>query len=284
MFVRVLAIGAIAASTVDAFSAPALPTLSSRSTTSSAVALRMTEQNTRRGALNALFLGGLGLAVGAPASSHAEGGPYKLPPLPYDYAALEPAIDEMTMKIHHDKHHQAYVNNVNKALEGKDAPSITALQKDAMKSPALRNNGGGHYNHALFWSTLSPVASSGKPSAALQKAIDEAFGSTDKMVEAFSGCAAKRFGSGWAWLGVSPEGKLVIDSTPNQDNPLMEGAGCAKMIPVLGLDVWEHAYYLKYQNKRPEYIKAFFSVINWGVVSKNYADFAVKGLPVPVQG
>eukprot|EP00281_Chroomonas_sp_CCMP1168_P019355 CAMPEP_0206230420 /NCGR_PEP_ID=MMETSP0047_2-20121206/10252_1 /ASSEMBLY_ACC=CAM_ASM_000192 /TAXON_ID=195065 /ORGANISM="Chroomonas mesostigmatica_cf, Strain CCMP1168" /LENGTH=284 /DNA_ID=CAMNT_0053653847 /DNA_START=8 /DNA_END=862 /DNA_ORIENTATION=+ len=239
----------------------------------------------RREALGAVLGAGAAIAgaMSKPETASA-GAAYTLPPLPFGYGELEPHIDEMTMKIHHDKHHQAYVNNVNKALEGKEIPSLVDLQKGAMSSDVIRNNGGGHYNHAFFWTTLTPAAKSGAPSAALANAIDSSFGGMDKMMDEFSGAAAKRFGSGWAWLGVAPDGKLVIDSTPNQDNPLMDGAGTKQMIPILGLDVWEHAYYLKYQNKRPEYIEAFFNVVNWGQVSKYYEEYASKGMPVPIQG
>jgi superoxide dismutase, Fe-Mn family len=239
---------------------------------------------TRREAIATAFTAAITLIPSAfPSAANAEGGPYTLPPLPYPYNALEPYIDETTMKFHHDKHHQAYVTNVNKALEGKPAVSLVDLQKGAIKAgPAIRNNGGGHYNHALFWKTMTPADKSGAPSPALAKAIDASFGGVDKLGEAFAAAAATRFGSGWAWLGVAPDGKLVIDSTPNQDNPLMEGAGCKAMIPILGLDVWEHAYYLKYQNRRPDYIKAFMSVVNWAEVSSNYEQYAAKGLPVPV--
>ncbi|EKX54416.1 hypothetical protein GUITHDRAFT_150004 [Guillardia theta CCMP2712] len=218
----------------------------------------------------------------APKESKAEGA-FSLPALPYDYKSLEPYIDEETMKLHHDKHFNAYLTNLNKALEGKPAAKLTDIQKEAIKAgPAIRNNGGGYYNHALFFKEMGPAANSGKPSAALQKAIDASFGSMDKMKEEFNAAAAKRFGSGWAWLGVTPEGKLAITSTPNQDNPLMEGCEGQKMIPVLGLDVWEHAYYLKYQNRRPEYITNWWSVVNWEAVSNNYEKFAAKGIPVEV--
>ncbi|CAN0285234.1 unnamed protein product [Pylaiella littoralis] len=192
-------------------------------------------------------------------------GPYSLPDLPYPYEALEPYIDAATMKFHHDKHHAAYVANANKALAGKTAPSLLELQKDAIKT-GVRNAGGGHYNHCLFWNTLCNHEGSGTPSPKLAKAIDEAFGSMDEMKAQFGTTAAGVFGSGWAWLGCTPDGKLAITGTPNQDNPLMEGAAGTAMFPILGLDVWEHAYYLKYQNRRPEYISAFWSVVNWAVV------------------
>merc|ERR1711966_612256 len=211
-------------------------------------------------------------------------GPFALPKLPYAYDALEPHIDKATMEFHHDKHFNAYLTNLNKALDG-NAQALIDIQKPAIKDgAAFRNNGGGFYNHGMFFNSLGPASGSGAPSPALAKAIDESFGSMDKMKEAFSAAAAKRFGSGWAWMGVSPDGKIVIDSTPNQDNPLMDGVNCQKMIPILGLDVWEHAYYLKYMNKRPDYIKAFFSVINWSQVSEYYEQYASKGKAVPIQG
>ncbi|KAJ1481759.1 Manganese/iron superoxide dismutase [Baffinella frigidus] len=239
---------------------------------------------TRREAMfSGIFSAALAASTLFPAVAPAEGGMFSLPPLPYDYAALEPHIDEATMKFHHDKHFNAYLTNLNKAMDGKPAKDLAAIQTSAIKDgAALRNNGGGFYNHGLFFSSLAPAGKGGAPSASLAKAIDDSFGSMDKM---------KRFGSGWAWLGVSPEGKLVVSSTPNQgklvvsstpnqDNPLMEGCEGAAMIPFLGLDVWEHAYYLKYQNRRPEYISAFWNVVNWEQVSSNYEKFASKQTPV----
>ena len=199
-----------------------------------------------------------------------------LPDLPYAYDALEPYIDAATMKFHHDKHHAAYIANANKAL-GADAPSVTDIQKDLLKS-GPRNAAGGHYNHCLFWNTLSPAKDSGAPSAALAAAIDKAFGSMDGFKEKFSASAAGVFGSGWAWLGVK-DGGLVIVTSPNQDNPLMTG----EAIPILGIDVWEHAYYLLYQNRRPDYIAAFYNVINWAAVSKNF-DTALAGSAIAVSG
>ena len=180
---------------------------------------------------------------------------FTLPPLPYDYNALEPNIDEQTMHIHHDKHHQGYVDNLNKAVAGTDNENKTLdeLVKNAGSlSTAIRNNGGGHWNHSFFWEILSPDGG-GQPEGKLADAINDAFGSFDEMKEKFNAAGAGRFGSGWAWLGVA-DGKLTICSTPNQDNPLMDIAEC-KCTPVLGCDVWEHAYYLKYQNRRPEYLK-----------------------------
>lgn len=195
---------------------------------------------------------------------------YSLPELPFAYDALEPHIDAKTMEIHHSKHHNGYVTKVNAALEGTplaDKPIEEVIADlgsvPADKKTAVQNNGGGHANHSLFWSILSG-SGGGAPSGALGEAIDSTFGSYDKFKEAFSAAAATRFGSGWAWLSVDG-GKLVVESTANQDNPLMEGR-----TPIVGLDVWEHAYYLNYQNKRPDYIAAFFSVVDWDAVAKRY--------------
>ena len=190
--------------------------------------------------------------------------------LPYAYDALEPHIDKETMTIHHDKHHQAYVDNLNKAIAGTDNEnkSIEELVKHAGSiSPAVRNNGGGHWNHSFFWESLAPNAG-GNPDGKLADAINEAFGSFDEFKEKFNAAGTTRFGSGWAWLGLQ-DGKLVICSTPNQDNPLMDVAEC-KCTPLLGCDVWEHAYYLKYQNRRPEYLKAFWNVVNWKKVAERF--------------
>lgn len=196
---------------------------------------------------------------------------YSLPQLPYAYDALEPHIDARTMEIHHTKHHQAYINKVNAAIEGSEheSKSIEELVSDLAALPeeirgAVRNNGGGHANHSLFWTVMS-ADGGGSPSGDLASAIDADLGGFEKFKEEFSGAAATRFGSGWAWLSVS-DGKLIVESTPNQDNPLMEGRK-----PILGLDVWEHAYYLNYQNRRPDYISAFFNVIHWDEVGKRYA-------------
>ena len=196
---------------------------------------------------------------------------FELPKLPYAYDALEPHIDARTMEIHHTKHHGGYVTKLNGALEGK--PEANASIEDVMKNvsklgTAVRNNGGGHYNHSLFWTILS-ADGGGKPSGGLASAIDSAFGSFDKFKEEFENAAATRFGSGWAWLIVA-DGGLKVTSTPNQDNPVMDVAE-VKGTPILGLDVWEHAYYLKYQNKRPEYISAFWNVVNWDAVAERYA-------------
>lgn len=197
---------------------------------------------------------------------------YKLPDLPYAYDALEPYIDAKTMEIHHSKHHQAYITKVNTALEGTsfENTSIDELCRNLSDLPenikgAVRNNGGGHFNHSLFWSVLSPKNESSEPSVDLNKAINDSFGSMESLKEEFSNAAATRFGSGWAWLIKEDNGSLTISSTPNQDNPLMEGK-----TPILGLDVWEHAYYLNYQNRRPDYINAFFNIINWDAVSTLY--------------
>lgn len=195
---------------------------------------------------------------------------FTLPDLPYSYDALEPHIDKETMQIHHDKHHAGYVTNLNKAIEGTEHEnkSLEELVANAGSiSPAVRNNAGGHWNHSFFWQILSPNGG-GKPSGKLAEAIDEAFGSFEAMQEKFNAAGAGRFGSGWAWLCLS-NGHLQICSTPNQDNPLMDIAEC-KATPILGADVWEHAYYLKYQNKRPDYLKAFWNLVNWDKVSETY--------------
>lgn len=193
---------------------------------------------------------------------------FELPKLPYAYDALEPHIDARTMEIHHGKHHAGYTNNLNAAIEGTafEGKSIEDILKTCKDTPAVRNNGGGYYNHKLFWEVMSPNGG-GTPTSELAKAIDASFGSFDAFKDAFSKAAATRFGSGWAWLCVNG-GKLEVCSTPNQDNPVM-GEGCGGT-PILGIDVWEHAYYLNYQNRRPDYINAFFNVVNWDVVTENY--------------
>jgi Fe-Mn family superoxide dismutase len=198
--------------------------------------------------------------------------PFTLPPLPYDFAALEPHIDAKTMEIHHGKHHQTYVNNLNAAIE--KAPelagkSLDDLMRNVSKAPeavrtAIRNNGGGHWNHSMFWQIMAPKAG-GEPGGNLGPAIKSAFGDFAKFREQFSAAGVGRFGSGWAWL-INTGGKLSITSTPNQDNPLMEGQKA-----VMGLDVWEHAYYLKYQNRRPDYIQAWWNVVNWKEIEKRFA-------------
>ena len=196
---------------------------------------------------------------------------FTLPALAYATDALEPHIDKMTMEIHHGKHHQAYVTNLNKALEGKPEAdsSIDDIIKNISKfPPAVRNNGGGHYNHTLFWTLLSP-SGGGEPAGALADAIKNTFGSFADFKTKLSEAGATRFGSGWAWLIVTPDKKLAITSTPNQDNPMMDIAE-VKGTPVLGIDVWEHAYYLKYQNRRPDYLAAIWNVINWNHVAELY--------------
>ena len=201
--------------------------------------------------------------------------PYEVPPLPYDYAALEPHIDEQTMRLHHDKHHQAYVDNANKALEGTEGADRPVEQLlgglDAIpegKRPAVRNNAGGHANHSLFWEIMSPDGG-GEPEGELAAAIDSVFGSLDELKLLVNDTGVKRFGSGWTWLVHDGTGLAVV-STPNQDSPLMTGD-----VPILGIDVWEHAYYLKYQNRRPEYLEAWWNVVSWAAVAERY-DRAVE--------
>lgn len=198
---------------------------------------------------------------------------FELPDLDYAHDALEPHIDAKTMEIHHGKHHAGYTKKLNAAIEGtelEDKSIDYILTNLDLSNSAVRNNGGGFYNHTLFWKVMSPDGG-GKPSGALAEAIDKSFGSFDGFKEAFSKAAATQFGSGWAWLTVHEGGGVEVCSTPNQDNPLMPNVGCAGT-PILGIDVWEHAYYLNYQNKRPEYIDAFFNVINWNEVSKRYEE------------
>ena len=200
---------------------------------------------------------------------------YTLPDLPYAFDALQPSIDAQTMEIHHGKHHAAYVSKVNAAIEGNTdlgSKSIEELISNISAIPedirgAVRNNGGGHYNHSLFWTIIGPDAG-GEPEGELSDAITKDLGGLDAFKESFSNAAATRFGSGWAWLCVS-DGKLCVCSTPNQDSPIMDVAEC-KGMPILGLDVWEHAYYLKYQNRRPEYVSAFWNIVNWSAVSELY--------------
>ena len=196
---------------------------------------------------------------------------FKLPSLPYAADALEPHIDAKTMEIHHGKHHNGYTTKLNAAIEGTalEGKSIEEILGDLdMSNAAVRNNGGGYYNHCLFWEIMGPDA--GEMSSELSAAIESAFGSFGAFKDAFSKAAATQFGSGWAWLCVHNDGKLEVCSTPNQDNPLMKDVSCGGT-PILGLDVWEHAYYLNYQNRRPDYIEAFFKVVNWSEVSKRYA-------------
>mgnify|MGYP001013363097 CR=1 FL=1 len=200
---------------------------------------------------------------------------HTLPNLKFQYNALEPYFDAMTMEIHHSRHHQAYVNNLNAALEKHpevDGSNLENLLKNLNKLPAdiqtaVRNNGGGHFNHTLFWEVLAPNKG-GRPTGALLEAINSDFGSFEKFQEQFNNAAKTRFGSGWAWLVVTPDKKLAVTSTPNQDTPFEVGT------PILGVDVWEHAYYLKYQNRRPEYVEAFWNVINWDVVSQLFSEEA----------
>ncbi|WP_088324106.1 superoxide dismutase [Polaribacter tangerinus] len=197
---------------------------------------------------------------------------FKLPELGYAYDALEPNIDARTMEIHHTKHHNGYTTKLNAAIEGTslEGKSIEDILTNLdMSNGAVRNNGGGFYNHSLFWTVLNPE-DRGYLSGELKDAIEDAFGSKEAFIEAFSNAAATQFGSGWAWLCVHPGGKVEVCSTPNQDNPLMPGVSCGGT-PILGLDVWEHAYYLNYQNRRPDYIDAFFKVINWNEVERRYA-------------
>ena len=196
---------------------------------------------------------------------------FELPQLPYAYDALEPHIDAKTMEIHHSKHHNGYTTKLNGALEGSGMESDTIesiLENLDMDNAALRNNGGGYYNHSLFWEVMGPNGG-GTPLSTLAQAIDAAYGSFESFKSAFSNAAANQFGSGWAWLCVQKGGKVEVCSSANQDNPLMPGIGCGGT-PILGLDVWEHAYYLNYQNRRPDYIEAFFNVINWGQVQAEY--------------
>lgn len=202
--------------------------------------------------------------------------PYTLPPLPYAYDALEPHFDARTMEIHHTKHHQAYITNVNNALAEANVADVPVEQliADIGSLPqniqgVVRNNGGGHANHALFWTVLS--AQGGKPTDTVAKAIEDDLGGYDNFKDSFTKAAQTRFGSGWAWLTVGKDGKLLVENSPNQDSPLMgQFAGLSGGTPILGLDVWEHAYYLQYQNKRPDYIAAFFNIINWAEVQRRY--------------
>ena len=196
---------------------------------------------------------------------------FTLPALPYAHDALEPHIDTQTMQIHHGKHHQAYVDNLNKAIAGTEHENKSLdelIEAAGSISPAVRNNGGGHWNHTFFWNSLAPNAG-GSPSGKLADAINEAFGSFDAFREKFAAAGMTRFGSGWAWLIIKKDGKLDVSSTPNQDNPMMDVAE-TKGVPLLGCDVWEHAYYLKYQNKRADYLAAFWNVVNWDKVAERF--------------
>jgi len=214
---------------------------------------------------NSLVLAGASVVLPSFASPVADS--FSLPALPYAFDALEPHIDRLTMEIHHDRHHKAYVDNLNKALPGTSKSIEEILASVSSQPVAVRNNGGGHWNHSFFWNVLAPAKGS-KPSKALAKQIDTDFGSFDAFKAEFAKAATSRFGSGWAWL-IKKDGKLVISSTPNQDNPLMDLAE-VKGQPILALDVWEHAYYLKYMNKRADYIAAFWNLVNWDFVSTNF--------------
>ncbi|KAL7511463.1 hypothetical protein ACHAXN_008450 [Cyclotella atomus] len=252
----------------------------------SAFSLDMKAQggNTRRELLQKTA--GLATSIAVPTIANA----YSVPDLNYPFEALEPYIDAPTMKIHHDKHHATYVANINKATEGKPEVDILELQLNALEAgPAVRNNGGGHYNHAFFWDEMAPPdeAKKTKPSSELEAMINKSFGSMDEMKAAFEARAAPGalFGSGWVWVCVNQAGdELKLVGTPNQDNPLMKGVADEVMFPILGLDVWEHAYYLKYQNRRPEYVSNWWNVVNWNKVSENFAYVKEKKAGVPVRG
>ncbi|WP_087069189.1 superoxide dismutase [Cyanobium sp. NIES-981] len=211
------------------------------------------------------------LVLGLAAPAWAE---FTLPPLPYPAEALEPAIDATTMTLHHDRHHAGYVAKLNAQIDANPALanlSLEALQGQISRFPeAVRNNGGGHWNHSQFWAVMAPAGQGGEPSAALLAAIEASFGSLEAMQGQFNQAAAGRFGSGWAWLIRRPDGRLAITSTPNQDNPLMDLPGLERGTPLLGLDVWEHAYYLNYQNRRPDYIQAWWTRVNWNEVNRRY--------------
>jgi Fe-Mn family superoxide dismutase len=220
----------------------------------------------------------LWLLIGTALPARAE---FSLPPLPYAATALEPAIDATTMTIHHDRHHGAYVANLNGQIAAN--PALADLSLDALQGKisafplAVRNNGGGHWNHSQFWAVLAPEGQGGTPSPELLAAINKNFGSLEELQTQFNQAAAARFGSGWAWLIRKADGSLAITSTANQDNPLMDLPGIERGIPLLGLDVWEHAYYLKYQNRRPDYIKAWWSLVNWNEVNGRWAKAGVAG-------
>lgn len=234
-----------------------------------------------------VFKKGVAFAAGiaAPVVANA----YSVPDLQYPFEALEPYIDAPTMKIHHDKHHATYVTNINKATEGKDEVPILDLMADALDATPVRNSGGGHYNHAFFWDEMAPhdKASKTKPSKDLAAMIDKSFGSMDEMKAKFEAQAAPGavFGSGWVWLAVNLKGdEIKIVGTPNQDNPLMKGVCDEVMLPILGLDVWEHAYYLKYQNRRPEYVSNWWNVVNWDKVNENFDYVVANHVGVSVRG
>ena len=222
-------------------------------------------------------LRGQALAAGPVAAATPPAGPFTLPPLPYAYDALEPSIDAATMHLHHDKHHQAYVNNLNAAvnahpeLAGKSVHDLLANLNSLPEAvrPAIRNQGGGHANHSLFWNTLTPASKQKKPAGKFAAAINQTFGGQGKLEDSLKATATGVFGSGWAWLSLNKSNKLVLNSLPNQDSPLASGNR-----PLLGIDVWEHAYYLKYQNRRPEYLAAILHVVNWDYVSSRYEELA----------
>jgi Fe-Mn family superoxide dismutase len=251
-----------------------------------------TEGSSRRDVFRSVLGGGAVAAVAA-ATSVEKANAYAVPDLPYPFEALEPYIDTPTMKIHHDKHHATYVANINKATEGKDgaeAPILDLMENALEAGPAYRNSGGGHYNHAFFWDEMAPPdeAKKTKASDQLQALIDKSFGSTDEMKAKFEAMAAPgaTFGSGWVWVCVNQAGdELKVVNTANQDNPLMKGVLAeGVMFPILGLDVWEHAYYLKYQNRRPEYVSNWWNVVNWSKVSDNCAYVVEKHAGVNVKG
>jgi len=214
-----------------------------------------------------------GEGSGAPSGREAD--PYVLPSLPYDPGALEPVVDRRTMEIHHGKHHQTYVDGLNGVL--KDRPDLATRPLEELfrevsnLPPAVRNHGGGHWNHSAFWRWMAPVGQGGEPSGELREAMDRDLGGIEEFRKTFTAAALQRFGSGWAWLGLTPEGSLKVTSTPNQDNPLMDVAE-VRGTPLLGLDVWEHAYYLHYQNRRGDYVKAWFDVVNWIEVDRRYRE------------
>mmetsp|Transcript_26799 Transcript_26799/g.38453 ORF Transcript_26799/g.38453 Transcript_26799/m.38453 type:complete len:278 (+) Transcript_26799:165-998(+) len=234
--------------------------------------------------------GGAAVAAGlAAVTTIAPANAYEVPDLLYPFEALEPSIDAPTMKIHHDKHHATYVANLNKALEGKPQPPILDLMANALEAgPAVRNNGGGHYNHAFFWDEMTTPDKSKKTqvSKQLESAINKAFGSMDEMKKQFEARAAPGalFGSGWVWVVADNNGDLKLVGTPNQDNPLMKGVLDSIYFPILGLDVWEHAYYLKYQNRRPEYVSAWWNVVDWNKISDNYDVVLKTRAGVSVEG
>jgi Fe-Mn family superoxide dismutase len=234
---------------------------------------------TLRRFLRACCIAGLGLVLllAGPRSAAAS---FTLPPLPYPADALEPSIDARTMTIHHDRHHGAYVANLNAQIQAHpelETLSLDALQGRIARYPAaVRNNGGGHYNHSLFWGMMAPPGQGGAPSPELEAAITAAFGSPETLREQFAQAAAGRFGSGWAWLIRRPDGRLAITTTANQDNPLMDLPDIERGTPLLGLDVWEHAYYLNYQNRRPDYIAAWWPLVNWKTVNRRFADLSAS--------